>query len=523
MRKTVSGLMLLAALGVAACAYADTPTPRTGAALAQAENELVTSDAAQSADITVYGSAFAQVQESRTVTLKAGRNRVQLNGIAAKYRPDSLRLINTSGPGTFVYRSATYQPANLTSERLLAESVGKRIKAYRTVGGTKVEITGVLQSVSGASLVLQKENGALAGETELVSTADVTLLETPTGLSNTASLVLEADVTTGGDYELEFLYETNGITWSAKHSLIYDDVRSVVTNWEASVSLVNDSGTSFRNATVRLLSGQVATGDAPGGVYASPMAASVRSADFAPESAAVESVGDQKVYTLPGTLNLSAGQARQVPLFTGKNVPVKRTYIVGAVSARNYSADGKYDAQVRLTVENCEKHHLGSPIPGGAVKVYQYNAAKKLQLTGSTRVGDKAQDEIFDLNIGTSSDIKWETKVVDVKPVSGGTAGDGNDAPAPVAPAPLRPRSGQVTAPPVQGEESKFEDQTVEIKVYNYNRDRDVEVKAEVNVPVKQQLEPKWKRPRADRAETTFTVPKTGSNSVRYTIRIQVR
>lgn len=485
------------------------PDPNPKKAAQTADSELVTSNASEQADITVYGQAYAQVQETRTVRLKAGRNRIQLNGVAAKYRTDSLRVIDAKGAGTFTYRSATYQPANLTNDRLLADSVGKQVKAWRWTTKGVQEVVGTLQNVSGSALVIDVGDG----KTELVNSGEVTLLETPTGLSNTPSLVIEADATAGGDYQIDFLYETDGITWSAKHSLIVDEAKSTVASWEATVSLVNDSGTSFKNATLRLLSGRVTQGE--GGPSGQMYLQGARSADFAaPEAASVENVGDQKLYVIPGKVNLAAGQTRQIPLFNGKDVPVKRTYVAGTVTGRSYSADGKYDAQIRLTVENCEKHHLGQPIPGGLVKVYQYSANNKLQVTGSTRIGDKAQDETFDLNIGTSSDIKWDVKVVEAKTVAG-TADDTTDA---------QPKSGPrraVGAQPVQpqGEEVVYEDRVYEVTVYNHKRDRDVEVKIEVGVPVKQQLEPKWLRPRADRAETTLTVKKTDKSSVRYTVR----
>jgi len=145
-------------------------TPKTAAAFAQptTDSDLVTSDPADQSDITVYGNQFAQVQETRTVTLKAGRNRVQLNGVAARYRVDSLRLVSAKGTGTFAYRSATYQPANLFNEQLLAGSIGKQVKAWRYT--TKQEVTGTLKSVNGTALVLVLADG----KTELVNTNDVT-------------------------------------------------------------------------------------------------------------------------------------------------------------------------------------------------------------------------------------------------------------------------------------------------------------------------------------------------------------
>ena len=533
---------------VTGCLAADQPTPRAGAAAsnepkpaggdrhfpiliggpapanqpnpAGADTELVISSPAENADVTVYGSAFAQVEETRKVSLKAGHNRIQINGVAAKYRSDSLRVVSANGPGEFAYRSATYQPANLTTERLLAESVGKNVTARSLYGTQLREVTGKLQSVAGNSLVLEGANG----KTELVSTVDVTLLETPNGLSNTPALVVEADVSKSGDYAIAFLYETEGLSWSAKHSLIFDEENSKVTSWETSVSLVNDTGTAFRNATMRLLSSaNVEAADAaPGGVYAAAPAPQMLRVG----GAAVENVGDQKTYTMPGAVDIAAGQTRQIPLFNANNVPVKRQYVVG--TRTRYTASAKSDATIRLTVDNCEKNGLGKAIPSGVVKVYQYNSAKKLQLTGSVHLAEKAQDEIFDLNVGTSSDIKWEVKLASATPVA--VIGNNQANPTPVAPRrgiapPAPPVLLDPTDPPTVPSTPKeeWEDQTFEVTVYNFKKDKDVTVKVEINVPAKQQLKPQWKRPSATKAETELTVPKSGKTTVDYTIRTRVR
>lgn len=506
--RIASLALLLAAAGalLTTQTFAQSPAAVAPESVVAPDN-LVVAEPASKVDLTVYGNSYAQIQESRTVKLKAGKNRVQLNGIAQRYRQDSLRIIEAHGPSKLAYQGANYQPANLTTERLLALSVGKQITARRWTTDGLQAVTGTLQSVNGNSLVLTAD-----GKTELVSAADVTLLSTPEGLSNTASLVVDVTVTTAGAYTLDFIYETEGITWSAKHTLVYDDTTSVVKSWETSVFLVNESGTNFKNATLRLLSGAVAGDEAPGGMYERSAAARVSALS---DGATVENVGDQKVFEIPGTVDLGAGQSRQIPLFTGNDVPVKQAYVVGNASSRyGYTTDRKQNATIRLTVENCDKYHLGKPLPAGAVKVYQFNSAKKLQLVGSTRVSDKATDEIFDLNIGTSSDVKWELKLVKAEDVAVDPA-----TPAPVQQQNVRP----ARVAPQDDNGPKFEDRTYELVIYNYKTDRGVTAKIEMTVPLKQELEPFWSRPRADRADASVDVAKSDKTTVRLKVRIQVR
>lgn len=481
---------------------------------------LVKAQRASSVDITIYGNRFAQVEETRRVHLQPGANRILLDGIAAQYRPDSLRVVDAKlvktnvlnpkvanppagGGQAFSYLSATYRPANLTPEKLLAGSVGKRVTIKNATGAGTADIEGVLVNITGGTAVIQTDDG----KTSILPAYNAVLANTPKGLSNTAALVLEVWADVEGDYDLNFLYDTNGITWNAKHSLIYDDEKSNVESWESSVAIDNNSGTTFEKATVRLLSGSVADAGGEGKMYrAAPMAESANLRD-----ASVESVGDQKSYTLPGEVSLVEGQSRQVPLFRAANVPVKREYFVAADNG--YYRSGKQEVSIRLEVDNCAAKNLGKALPAGSVKIYQRNKAGKLQVTGSARIGHKAADEIFQMVIGTSSDIKWERLLVDRQEVASPNG----------AAAPGGPKVGRTT-PAQQNNEEAWELRTYKFVVFNFKRDRDVEVLIEVYYPTNQTIGAPWKlMENIEQARTTLSVLKSGQSEVKLSVKERVR
>lgn len=474
-------------------------------------------------DITIYGNRLAQVQETRTVTLEEGTNRILLDGIATNYRPDSLRVLSAKASGnggSFRFLSATYQPATLTVERILSESVGKEVEVYRDKEGIK----GKLLSYAGGYMTIDTGNG----EMRLVSSSDIRITGAPTGLSNTAAVVIEAEAgfkagAVAGEtasYELTFSYETTGLGWSAKHNLVYDDVASKLESWQTVVSVVNNTGTSFENATLRLLTSAAAGNDAPGGMYklSARSGASFDAAAAPPMEATVESVGDQKTYTVPGKVQLVNGQTRQILLLEGRDVPVKREYFA---TVGNYSeGDNQKNVSIRLTVENCEKHNLGKPLPAGQVKVYQYNSAGIQQQTGSANLGDKAQDEIFDVVIGTASDIKFthvlahQTNNLDK---ANAAAAKNSASPSP------RTGNGRVITLPTDQQDPVFEEQTWEVKVYNYKTDRDVEVKLEIYLPSPQEVAPPLTKKSATEAFTHVKAGKSSNSTLQYKTTIQVR
>lgn len=457
------------------------------------QNELAVTQAASAVDVTVFGDGFAQVEETRTVKLQAGRNRIQLNGIANKYRQDSLRIIDVGGPSDFNYKSATYEPATLTNERILELSVGEKVGVTVGTGASARQVWGKLVTVRGGQAVVQGDDGSVY----MTGTDQVVLPKLPAGLSATASLVVEADVKTAGTYQLHLLYETEGLSWAASHSVIYDQSKKSIDSYQVTVNVVNQSGTSFNNATLWLLSGGVQ--DAPRGGMRTAMYKESAPAAASFDAAGVQSVGEKKVYRIPGQVSLGDNQSRQIPLYAGKNVPVEHEYYL---PAQSYYQGGQESVSVRLKVKNCTEHNLGSPLPAGAVKVYERNNESKLQLTANTYVKELAKDEAFELNIGTSSDIKAERTLASAKNVT---------------------VNGGVAPQPRNGQEPEWQDRTFSVKVYNFKDKTPVEVLVEVAVPAELDDIKPLTRKNATLGTSTIKVDAGKNETLTYTLRYRTR
>lgn len=454
---------------------------------------LAVTEKSRSVDVTVFGDGFAQVEETRTVDLKAGKNLIQLNGVAAKYRQDSLRMIDVKGRGEFKYKSATYQASNLTTAKILELSVGKPVSARVGTGLNARVIRGILISASNGQMIIESSDGTA----HVTSTSDLDLPSLPAGLSGTASLVMEAEVSAAGTYEINFLYETEGLSWAAKHSVIYDENVRKLESFETTVNVVNQTGTTFEDANLWLLSGAVKES---GGSLKSAEYARRATAFAAADSAAVESVGERKVYRVPGRVSIADGQSRQIPLFSSKSVPVVHEYFVPASSSYGDST-GLVPVNARIKLKNCDEDNLGTPLPAGTVKVYQRNSETKLQLTASARIKELARDETFEIGIGTSSDVKAERILVKATKI------------APSDFDKIRVTPGQ--------QKSEWEDQEYSVKVRNF-KDKAVSVIVDADVPADQaDVQPLMRRS-ATEAFTTLRVEAGKEASINYTIRVRV-
>lgn len=479
-------------LGLSIAAFAALAGLSTTPTYAQADEQFATTQAATSVDVTVYGEGFGQVEEQRQVKLSAGKNRIQLNGIAAKYRQDSLSIISTAGPGDFKFKSATYQPANLTAERVLELSVGKQVTATVGSGASARQVTGTLVSVRGGQVIIT------AGDTtNVAATGDIQLGKLAEGLSNSASLVIEAEVTSAGTYTLNYLYETDGLGWNAKHTLVYSEEKKALESFRTTVNVVNASGASFDNANLWLLSGSVRP--APGGVRFRAAAAEYAAAPPVADAAAVESVGERKVFRIPGKVTIGDGQSRQLPLFSGANVAVEHEYFVPAQQYYGEPSNGFSPVSARLKLKNCSEHNLGTPLPGGAVKVLQRNSEGKLQLTANASIREVAKDEQFDIAIGTSSDVKFDRVLAKASAVTANPS--------------VRLRPNQ-QAP-------EYQDQEFEVKIHNFKDKKAVDVLVEVAVPAEQDNLAPLTRKNATTATGTVHVEPGKDGSLRYTLRVR--
>ncbi|HEY9775941.1 MAG TPA: hypothetical protein V6C81_19415 [Planktothrix sp.] len=475
-RTTALGAVLAASLsfGAATAAFAQTQS---------------TASQAQQQTLTIYSSRFAVVQEVRQAELKTGENAVQLGGVSGQYRPQTLMVVSVEGAGQFTLRAVSYQQANLNSTQLLANSIGKTI----TVSYGQGVVTGKLIAVSDGELIVLPDDQP--NSPRIIRNRDqVSVPELPQSLSSTPSLTLQADAAKAGQYAIRILYQSSGFSWTATHSAVYDEKAGKLTTFDSSVAISNDSGTAYKGVDVNLLSGNVQDGSGFRLAAAmAPGAGAPLAADAAPAS--VQSLGEQKLYTLPGKVDINVGENKQIPLLSAHDIPVDREYYF---TPEGDSDGNKQSVNMRLHVTNDSKHNLGKPLPAGSVRLYQADAKGNLQLTGTARVNDVAVGEKFNLELGTSTDLKFSTKVL-------------SDTQDP------RPKDPQATQP-------LFETQVVEVTVFN-SKDKDVTVNlrqyVQVGGSLTQTSQP-FVQENATSMYAPVVVPHNGQMVVRYTLSTRI-
>ena len=350
-------------------------------------------------EVTVYNQDLALVKEKRNVDLDAGYNSIEYVDVASRIDPTSVMFEDTRYPDTFVAEQ-NYQYDLVSSSKLLDKYLDKEISVTDSDGTT---YTGTLLS-HGNGIVLKTDGG-------VVSLTDISKIEYPdaAGLLTKPTLVWQVYSPIAGSRDVLTSYLTGGMSWKANYIVKTNaaDTKADVTAW---VSIDNKAGTSFNNAKLKLVAGDIHR------VYDRPIPypkyayAEEAVAMDAPTAFAEESLFEYHLYTLDRTTTLKNNEIKQISLLSADDVPVNKEFIF----------DGTQDSKVRVVLEmtNSEDMGLGMPLPKGVVRVYKADTSGQLQFLGEDEIDHTAEDEDVRVFVGNAFDITGERKQTDYQRIS---------------------------------------------------------------------------------------------------------
>ena len=199
-----------------------------------------------------------------------------------------------------------------------------------------------------------------------------------------------------------------------------DDKAADLDGW---VTLTNGSGTSFRNAKLQLVAGDLnrvrqvldARCEMDGDARRRPPP---RRADGAgivlrlsPLHARPEDDDQQQ-------RDQAGEHARAAPASRSR----KRYVVDGQAfyyrNAQHPGAPIKDVVQVYYQFKNEEKAGLGMPMPAGMVRVYQADSKGGMQFVGEDRIDHTPKDETLNLKIGNAFDVVCERKQIDFQKIA---------------------------------------------------------------------------------------------------------
>ncbi len=327
-------------------------------------------------EVTVYNQNLALVKEQRKLELKAGVNQVEYTDVAALIDPTSVMFEDTKSKDTVVLEQ-NYEYDLVSSYKLLDKFLDREITVTDEEGNS---YTGTLLSHDGG-VVLKLE------DEKVVTISEVSKVEFPdsAGLLTKPTLVWQVYSPVGGTRDVLTSYLTEGMSWRADYIVKAnaDDTKADIQGW---VSVDNNAGTTFEDAKLKLVAGEVHQVFVPQSrvmydeIVEEDVAYAVDKGGFAEES-----LFEYHLYTLERPATLKDKQVKQLSLLSADSVPVEKELIF----------DGARSDKVRvvLNLENSKDKGLGMPLPAGVVRVYKADSEGQLQFLGEDSIDHTPKDE----------------------------------------------------------------------------------------------------------------------------------
>jgi hypothetical protein len=343
------------------------------------------------------------VRDIRRLKLGSGRVELSFKDVSAHVQPETVRLHSLTTGALFEVLEQNYRYDLLTPAKLLEKHVGKQISVYRyseKTGSEEKKTAEVLSVEGGITLRID-------GEVTTNFQGRYAFSELPANLLDKPTLVwlLESD---RPEQRVEVTYLTQNLNWRADYVLKLDasDSKADLNGW---VTLDNRSGTSYENASLRLVAGDVnrvrqeLTYDNQNDL--------VRAEESRADKPQFKEEGlfEYHLYSLERRTNLLDKETKQVSLLSAEAIGVKKKLVF--VGQPHYFR-GQYGQLVSnqklgvfVELVNSKQNRLGMPLPKGTVRVYKADQSGALQFVGEDAIDHTPRDETVSFKLGEAFDV----------------------------------------------------------------------------------------------------------------------
>ncbi len=415
-----------------------------GPAHSQARENVASGDRT-AVDLTIYNQNLSLIREERTISIPKGTGHLVIPDIPATIDGTSLHFLSLTDPSAVRVLEQNYQFDLVHQAKLLEKYLGKQVEFIRVDPDSKKEYSvpgkllatgyqtqpqygGGAESYIGTGGMIAEINGKI----ELNPAGRLVLPSLPEGLILKPQLNWLVTNSREGSHKTEISYLAGQLSWTCNYVALLnkDDSRLDLTGW---VTLNNYSGTSFKNAGLKLVAGDVNLVKQEFD-QAVRMSKGVMMAEEAAPQFKQSELFEYKLYTLQRRTDLNNEETKQMELVAGKNVPSSKVFIYDGMADQwriyrnnySYRSQSSFGQQsntkvgVYVTFKNEERASLGIPLPKGKVRVYKRDDDGKEQFIGEDQIDHTPKDEELKLYLGNAFDLVGERAQKDFKVVASG-------------------------------------------------------------------------------------------------------
>ncbi len=352
--------------------------------------------------VTIYQNGQSLIQDTRRLTMPAGRSKQEFPDVSAQIRAETVTL---TGPGIGIVEQ-NFDYDLLTPAKLMEKAVGQNVTLIRTnpATGAEVRVPAKVLAANGG-VVLQ------VGNTIEVLRDDglpvrVIFDKVPPNLRArpTLSVTLEAK---GGVTPTTLTYLTPGLGWNSDYVTLFDDAKQTI-DVQGWVTLTNNTGTDYSSANVLLVAGNPNGGGGRRN-YTTPWNPSTGTIDQpGTESSNRERLGDYYLYPLAERTTIANAQQKQVSFLDVKAAPARKAYeFNNGWLATNDAAS----ASSVLKFSTSRSGGLGDQLPAGTMRVYMRDKRGDPQFIGESMIEATPMGSAMSIRTGDAFDVKVKTVV----------------------------------------------------------------------------------------------------------------
>ncbi|MFC2084760.1 DUF4139 domain-containing protein [Bacteroidota bacterium] len=350
--------------------------------------------------VTVYNANLGVVKDIREIQINSGKSEIAITDVAQLIDPTSVH-IKLDGE----VLEQNYQYDLVSMDKILKKYIDKDIQLF---GKEDIFIDGTLLSAYSSQIVVKKKDGGLVMIPNF-NEYRISVGSLPEGLITKPTLVWLVNSNKSGKQEVEVSYQTSGMNWHAEYVAVLneDDTELDLNSW---VSIENRSGTTFGNANLKLVAGDV---NLVKPEYDRTYRDGIRKEMvLSPES---EKQFEEKeffeyhIYDLQRPTTLSNNETKQISLFEAEGVKALKKYYYKSQHRYYRSSSEARKISVIVEFENKENYDLGIPMPKGKVRVYKSDG-ESIEFIGEDLIDHTPKNEKVKLKIGDAFDIVAEEK-----------------------------------------------------------------------------------------------------------------
>jgi hypothetical protein len=362
------------------------------AGLAVAADPVPEAEQGEGVGLTIYNQNFAIVKERRLMDLHRGRRAVRFRDVATTVVPETVQFTPLRQADLARVVEQNYEFDLVGADKLLQKYIDHDVKLVTRDGD---ELPGTLLSFDEHQLVLRTANGI-----DLVPRAgnvkDVQLGSLPGGLLTRPTLVWQLDAKQDGRELVKVAYRANNMTWRVDYRARANAAgdRLDLAGW---VTVTNGTGTTFKDARLKLLAGDVHTAG-PGTTPEEAPPPLPGPGGGGGRGFVEKPFSEYHLYELGRPATLKDQQTKQIELLDIRQVPVTRHYEIG---------NGSAGVAVVLAFRNSVRTApgLGVPLPKGPIRVFQRDADGELEFAGTDNIDHTPKDELVRVRLGHASDL----------------------------------------------------------------------------------------------------------------------